>query len=735
MAHRVNVAKQNARKANVKKPILVKHDGVNLCLPLIADGKSICYLTEQFAEVPECPLRPDGRPIFVRDSLKQHQRIAVKAVLDYEEIKTIVSIDQKISSNAIVLVEPLGSGKSFEILATIGISPLPRATPSIHHAGSYTGATMLMQNNSHDALITSTLIVVSSSVLAQWEQLIKTGTTLSCARIGSMHDLRKLQEIMTMRTYPDIVLVKCGLVSGSFVIPGEIQGKDQRHMIEAIQSLTGPRVWARVVIDDFDTLGLAGTYMTNALSTIYVSASYEFDRYNATRFPKNTSVYTNIIDAVQSSKTLFARIWDVNFTAFTIASSKDLIDKSTSMPIVEIYKCVYINPDDKIIGLVGDIGADAVVEMLNGDAINAAAERLGMVVACTADIFKRILDTKYQQYEKSIKTLAHLNDFEDILLEAPVHKKDLAHSVAEIESARGAIGRGDMPKIEFYSQPMMQLIDELRATHEGIKQANGAAIERVMNNVRDGECGQCFGPLRESAVVIMRCCGMIVDSRCAASANHVRARGTELVGRCGKCARDINPTIDFIFVDRGVSITDLLTKDIAAPPPIIVEAAAVPKYQNPKLAATIAICHGLMPEGAQRAEIGIENIMDGINDIPRPEHVVPKVIIFASQNETLDLVAGACDGEGIKHMRLGGTYMEMARAIEAFRDSDCTLLLIDSTLHCAGVNLQFATDLILYHDIHDKKTRNQVIGRIQRIGRVCNARVWFLLYKNEAKGL
>jgi uncharacterized DUF497 family protein len=58
-------------------------------------------------------------------------------------------------------------------------------------------------------------------------------------------------------------------------------------------------------------------------------------------------------------------------------------------------------------------------------------------------------------------------------------------------------------------------------------------------------------------------------------------------------------------------------------------------------------------------------------------------------------------------------------------------MIINSTKHCSGLNLQTATDLIFAHKIIDKDIQSQVAGRIQRMGRTTQARIHFMLYKNE----
>jgi hypothetical protein len=62
-------------------------------------------------------------------------------------------------------------------------------------------------------------------------------------------------------------------------------------------------------------------------------------------------------------------------------------------------------------------------------------------------------------------------------------------------------------------------------------------------------------------------------------------------------------------------------------------------------------------------------------------------------------------------------------------------LVINSTQHCSGLNLQTATDLIFAHKINDSAIESQVVGRGHRIGRTNPLNIWYLLYDNEYSSL
>ena len=63
------------------------------------------------------------------------------------------------------------------------------------------------------------------------------------------------------------------------------------------------------------------------------------------------------------------------------------------------------------------------------------------------------------------------------------------------------------------------------------------------------------------------------------------------------------------------------------------------------------------------------------------------------------------------------------------------VLVINSSVHCSGLNLQCANNLIFTCKLPNHSVETQVIGRIQRIGRDSPAEIYFLLYENEKEVL
>ena len=68
--------------------------------------------------------------------------------------------------------------------------------------------------------------------------------------------------------------------------------------------------------------------------------------------------------------------------------------------------------------------------------------------------------------------------------------------------------------------------------------------------------------------------------------------------------------------------------------------------------------------------------------------------------------------------------------IERFKNNDINVLLLNTEYYGTGLNLQFATDIVLYHRF-TKEFEEQIIGRAQRMGRTTKLNVYYLMYENE----
>lgn len=733
-------------------------------------------ITEDFASI-ETPLGFKGVELY------PHQATVVRALIETEdarvlnvntsEFDAITGHQVKVETSALVLSEPFGSGKTFDILGLILERPIPKAFPSHansiiigfnlgRHENYYSMRKHIKQPFCHeitrkftgpDALIKPNLIVVGSSVLVQWENAIRDFTNLRVFTIGNYYQLQKFYKLYKEKKLKafDIILLKNGKVTGNFILPGEDSSKvtDYRSLIAVISKMTAGSCWSRVIYDDFDTISIPpGSTVINALFTIYVSAT--------TKHPpsvKNTVVqYKNLLEAFRErSAPLNLIVKDRTlFTNFNIRNNSEFVEKSTKITVLEAYRYVYANPDDnyiKLLGAMGEQDANNIMEMLNGDAIGTAAEALGIKTNSVADIFQRMLDKKYNKYMNDVHVLEFIEKVRrEVLPKLEPHPEGKKHSSANLDAIRASIAKKNLPDCKYYSISLEQMLDEMNTEYQLSKEQNGLAINRVIDNIKEGACQVCCLPLEDFNTVIVRCCGLIVCEVCGIKGNQIQKRydyklkGETICGSCANCKAVIYPQTDLIFVDRSFDMASILKakgdEKPAEPLPEVIEEVVEevksdsPEIKNPKLKALLNIIRGQEPDAKEKITPKIKHLLKGHVDIPQTPETERKVLVFANFNETLNLVENFLIEHGVIFLRLGGTFQEKAATVKQFKTYG-EVLLINSQQHCAGIHLAYCTDIVYFHKITDEAVESQVSGRGQRIGRTCNLKIHYLCYNNE----
>lgn len=108
-------------------------------------------------------------------------------------------------------------------------------------------------------------------------------------------------------------------------------------------------------------------------------------------------------------------------------------------------------------------------------------------------------------------------------------------------------------------------------------------------------------------------------------------------------------------------------------------------------------------------------------------------ILFFSDNEYANEHAGepAMMAAGIEFSALKGTAACINKRIEHFRNGrGAQALLINCNHYGCGMDLSFATDVIIYHAV-DARMDRQIVGRAQRPPRSSTLRVWRFVHAGE----
>ena len=105
-----------------------------------------------------------------------------------------------------------------------------------------------------------------------------------------------------------------------------------------------------------------------------------------------------------------------------------------------------------------------------------------------------------------------------------------------------------------------------------------------------------------------------------------------------------------------------------------------------------------------------------------------RFIVFSNFDETFVKMEDEFYKNNIKYSILNKNNSK--DTIDRFKNNDINVLLINTEYFGTGLNLQFATDIILYHRFVPE-FEEQIIGRAQRMGRTTKLNVYYLMYENE----
>lgn len=691
----------------------------------------------------------------LKTTLYPHQKTAVYAMLELEHLRSFTTQrtipgarisgktkDYNIKYNAAVLSEPVGSGKTIDILSLILLNPIPRAMPEIMTIAARQSKPYMVINCRYKRLLKPTLIFVGSSVMKQWESAIKTFTDLKCFSVNSVKELRKLFVIMQngeVNQY-NIILVKNGKISTDIQLPFGLKLSDKNDNKSAfIYNLLDNCkcvCWARVVIDDFDTIALPNTAgVIPSLFTWFVSSTRKemLGQRHKESTALSASQYINEYSVGCSAIMKSAALFNI----FNVCNTTQYIKSATKMPRPKYHIAVFENPDNHFMNIMSSMQDDEVnriTEMLNGDAYGEAAQLAGITSNSVDDIFMTILGNKYNDYTLS----SNLVDF--IEYEQSEERVLSRLPMSEHEDPEARYNKKEL--LEFtaidYKYPgVTTLLKDNYDQYTTLKEKSGIAIDRVKSNIMNGDCPACTIPLDEcQGAIIVKCCGTVYCEECGFKAQYLNDRYNRLArGRCAQCRREVCIK-DLIYIGQDkFGLADILAENTN----VAIEEIAAPKECEPKVvadkySAIMNIIKGEPVPNDKRVDMHIPNMMKGDQFFPEP--VVRKVLIFANFEETLDKIVKLLKENDVQFWRLRGGIGEISRASDAFTAFQGTCaMVINSTKHCSGLNLQTATDLVFAHKMIDQAVESQVAGRGHRLGRKSPLNIWYMLYDNEYTAL
>jgi len=104
-----------------------------------------------------------------------------------------------------------------------------------------------------------------------------------------------------------------------------------------------------------------------------------------------------------------------------------------------------------------------------------------------------------------------------------------------------------------------------------------------------------------------------------------------------------------------------------------------------------------------------------------------RFIVFSSWDETFDIIKKVFSEHDISFMELNGHKSTREKKLKEFREGKYSVIFLNSRFNGAGINLEFVSDIIIYHEMSEM-LETQVVGRALRIGRDSPLNVHNLLY-------
>jgi SNF2 family DNA or RNA helicase len=419
---------------------------------------------------------------------------------------------------------------------------------------------------------------------------------------------------------------------------------------------------------------------------------------------------------------------NILFYNVNIRNSPQFIKETNNICSPKFYLYTFKNINNNYMGLIGMIGdneATEIMEMLNGDAIETAAEKLGIKTNNVADIFQLMLGKQFNLFKKSTDVLSFINEVEPF--------QGTRNPMSQNPDQDDTYKKSDLfmrRQIDYNYPNLKGLIDQTKEENTIIKQKSGIAIDRVKSNIKDDECPICTSELNDMSeeIIILKCCGIVLCSTCCFG---VIFPQRSIKGQCSNC----RTTLTFqslIYLKSNFNLDNIMNENLDA---VCIsddeekEELVVPLPRT-KYDAMIDIINGKKISDKIHVDVHIDNLIKGTANFPKPSY--RKVLIFANYEETIQKIINVVEKNNIIYDKLSGTHKEIYKTVNKFTNCEKScVLIINSIKHCSGLNLQSATDLIFAHKILDNAIETQVIGRGQRLGRTSQLSVHFMLYENE----
>lgn len=656
---------------------------------------------------------------------------------------------------------------------------LPEQTPIITYALTGTAATsnraMIMNYDSvgsgflpecavrYSRFLPLTIVAAAANVISQWEAETKRFTNLKYFIVEHVRSLREFETLFRNggAGYLDLLFVKAGRVTTSFVVAGEPPrtGRSKnRSLFEALGRILEGIPVARLIIDDYDTLKLGSDdCFVAALFTWLISATR---RQTASKAVLHTghNTLSEFFHANMSTSfpVLGAALDDVLNRVFSLHCAPSYVDEHISSCAIG-FRRIFVR-GGQAAAILRDLDVpEEIVEMVNADAVGTAAQSLGIAATSVGDVIRRVVGAQLDKLRYAIRAIVRVDDARTTLQAKPgrEHNRDV------IKELRAALKEGSDAEVEVALSNVAGLSPEVSAALKSLdawaaeqRDKHGKTLNRMRANIREGHCQCCQIPFEadddddaEAAYILAGCCQIIVCEPCI---THTERGRRAFIKRCPNCARDITLTTGLVRVGAEIDL-DAALKDehlalatvdepvaddaepAPAAEPIEVQLAAL---NNPKLKALVQFIRGDKLDCIRNDETEpyVTGLLAGRHDRPWPADKRRKLLVFTMHAESTALIGATLSQFGIGFSHLRGTRQQKDECFRSFLE-DVDVLLVTAAKDCGGRHLPYMSHVVFYNRVVDRNVEAQVAARGQRTGREYNFEVVTLVNEAEAEDL
>ena len=711
---------------------------------------------------------------------------------------------------------PFGSGKTVIVCALVASRMLPRPVPTMYNIATRNyneehvkqawrvcvdagpgdpysmwtdeeSSTPVLLEHRNPRWMSATLVFVSSSVFNQWiESVERFAPCVSCYAVTgrvALLELARMVKTGEAAVY-DMVIVKTGTVSMEYgrgknrnvIVP---DGCGVRRSVHVAHALSGalPVTWARLVLDDFDTLSVpAGAALPVAHFTWYVSATQRQGGVRQHGAPRD-SAYQEVMRYALSRFSPGA--WpitaaasdEVVMTSLAITSSEDFIKDTQDLPAPD-YTVYWFKPTGALKFLTGVLIPPKIIEAVSSGAMSFAGAEVGTVCKTEAEVVLAVVNSELSLFRdanikmeaiKSVKQELSAR-WEEHLAAAGAQARPAAArptrsaTVNMLRSVCTEVNRGWVPTPENPLPPTFPqdatlspehqdrfdaAVKKLRDKLEARIKKHGRALERLRENMQDGDCQVCLLPYSEchtpqdSATYIMNCCQIVVCPICVRGGN---INSGTFVGHCPLC-RKAAKSGSVIRLDAGIDLAAIQNVTSESALQMIQDGAAAssaihpeqpPEITDVKIRGLLDLLAGRWIVCERSAQGSAFAHLMGASGpyVPSEAGEPRKVLLFATLRESAMRIREAVEATGVPAPVLRGTSDEKSATVARFRESrePLTVLVVTGTQDSAGVHIPEATDVVFFHRVWCEAVGSQFVGRAQRPGRVSSLRVHLFAY-------